>query len=162
LQQVPEAKPQEISSAAPFFQVPVQPLLSKPTTEVPGKPLSTDFSRKSSSLVPIAASSLASASTYASTTLLPSMVLSRQTSSISSRPSTAQQSTSAAKDDFEASKKALSEEKRETKKLIVAWNKDFEIANKREATRQERQESIGELYRKYNQVGFHFIHDFTC
>jgi hypothetical protein len=49
-------------------------------------------------------------------------------------------------------KKKLQDERKEMKKAILVWNKQFIDDNKREPTKAEREQGVGNFYRRYRQV----------
>jgi hypothetical protein len=49
-------------------------------------------------------------------------------------------------------KKKLQDERKEMKKAILVWNKQFIDDNKREPTKSEREQGVGNFYRRYRQV----------
>lgn len=49
-------------------------------------------------------------------------------------------------------RKKLMDERKEMKKAILVWNKKFVEENKREPTKAEREQHVGNHYRRYRQT----------
>jgi hypothetical protein len=89
----------------------------------------------------------------------PPSAASKPDSASSSRPTTsglglATTRPSTSSGDQAANRQKMFNEKKEAKRSILAWLKQFEATNGREATKQERDKEVGHLYKEYRIVGF--------